>query len=52
MGRKIGRKEKGQTKKEKAKPKSETPGSSAVEDDRMDFGGLPDRDLKKNLGCG
>jgi hypothetical protein len=22
------------------------------EDGRLDFGGLPERDLKKNLGCG
>jgi hypothetical protein len=22
------------------------------EDTEMDFGGIPDRDLKKNLGCG
>jgi hypothetical protein len=25
---------------------------SADEDKPFDFGGLPDRDLKKNLGCG
>ena len=26
--------------------------SRSKEEDKMDFGGLPDVDLKKNLGCG
>ena len=32
-------------------PKPEQAGSED-EIDRNEFGGLPDRDLKKNLGCG
>jgi hypothetical protein len=43
----------------KTKPKPESPtGQKAQEhtkeenDNAMDFGGIPHRDLKKNLGCG
>jgi len=45
--------------KKKAKPKkavskdlkvSKTPNDAKSQE--FDFGGLPDRDLKKNLGCG
>jgi hypothetical protein len=34
------------------KPASQEPPRSIDEDKPFDFGGLPDRDLKKNLGCG
>lgn len=37
----------------KVEPKTEKPASVSDEDSRPDFGGLPVRDLKKNLGgCG
>jgi hypothetical protein len=41
-------------KKEKAsKQKGKTvPESPAVEEKPFDFGGLPERDLKRGLGCG
>lgn len=40
-------------KKEKDKPeKKQPPEKEAEKDDAFDFGGLPDRNLKKNLGCG
>jgi len=44
--------------KKKAKPKDVVPdpkSEGAVKPEKekpFDFGGLPDRDLKKNLGCG
>jgi hypothetical protein len=41
-------KQKKQPKTEKA-PKTE---DKETERERSDFGGLPQRDLKKNLGCG
>jgi hypothetical protein len=34
------------------KPEPQEPARSADEAKPFDFGGLPDRDLKKNLGCG
>lgn len=37
--------------KEKEK-KSSIPRENSEEEKPFDFGGLPDRDLKKNLGCG
>jgi hypothetical protein len=41
------------TKAEKPKvPPQDNPETKKDDDDRPDFGGLPDRDLKKNLGCG
>lgn len=43
-------------KKNNKKPKSENkPVNKKVEDtkpEEFDFGGIPDRDIKKNLGCG
>ena len=41
----------------KAAPKREEPSAkpeeqSVKEEESFDFGGLPKRDLKKNLGCG
>lgn len=39
-------------KKEKEKEKKQSPREEADKDHAFDFGGLPDRDLKKNLGCG
>lgn len=39
--------------KVKDKPeKKQPPEKEAEKDDAFDFGGLPDRNLKKNLGCG
>ncbi len=37
-----------------ARPANEPAGAAVEqrEDDRDDYGGFPDRDLKKNLGCG
>ena len=46
------------TKKNRKKNKKETPAShpteeGVTEDEKSgDFGGVPQRDLKKNLGCG
>lgn len=45
----MGKKKK-KTKKEAPKQK-DTP-EEQIEDNPSRFGGLPDRDLKKNLGCG
>jgi len=38
----------------KSKEKVKDPPKSAEREDEkpFDFGGIPDRDLKKNLGCG
>ncbi len=33
-------------------PKGSSPDTSTTDDTPFDFGGLPSRDLKKNLGCG
>jgi hypothetical protein len=39
---------------QKVKPdeKKQPPVKEAEKDDSFDFGGIPDRNLKKNLGCG
>jgi hypothetical protein len=34
------------------KGKKSKPAKGQEQEDRFDFGGLPKRDLKKNLGCG
>lgn len=42
-------------KKEKVKKEGrikESSQNTEPEEKKFDFGGLPDRDLKKNLGCG
>jgi len=40
-------------KEPKAEPEKKIPEASAEEPEKpFDFGGLPQRDLKKNLGCG
>ena len=38
--------------KSTAKPTPQEAIKSAYDDKPFDFGGLPERDLKKNLGCG
>jgi hypothetical protein len=38
--------------KEKVKIKEQAPVTAADEEKPFDFGGLPQRDIKKNLGCG
>lgn len=38
-------------KKIKEKEKKQPPEQEAEKDHAFDFGGLPDRNLKKNLGC-
>jgi hypothetical protein len=38
--------------KEPKKAEPLAPTQATEEDKPFDFGGLPDRDLKKNLGCG
>ena len=35
-----------------AKPETQNQVEPAGDEERMNFGGLPMRDLKKNLGCG
>ena len=39
-------------KKSKTEVKKEVPKEEPEKDERFDFGGLPHRNLKKNLGCG
>lgn len=39
-------------KKAKDKEKKISPTEEPKKDETFDFGGLPDRSLKKNLGCG
>ncbi len=39
-------------KKTKEQVKKQPPEQEAEKDNHFDFGGLPDRNLKKNLGCG
>jgi hypothetical protein len=38
--------------KEPMKAQPPAPAQGTEEDKPFDFGGLPNRDLKKNLGCG
>lgn len=38
--------------KAKKQEREQPPEKEAVRDDAFDFGGLPDRNLKKSLGCG
>lgn len=38
--------------KPKEQEKKQPPEKEAEKDSAFDFGGLPDRNLKKNLGCG
>jgi hypothetical protein len=38
--------------KEKAKLREQAPVTASEEEKPFDFGGLPQRDIKKNLGCG
>jgi len=46
-------KQKGSEKKLKDEtPESDSENLEENEDEETGFGGLPDRDLKKNLGCG
>lgn len=48
----LGMKKRG-SKKEKIKPveKKQPPEQETEKDTAFNFGGLPDRNLKKNLGC-
>lgn len=47
MKKKVPKNEKTKTAEKKQPPEQE-----AEKDKAFDFGGLPDRNLKKNLGCG
>jgi hypothetical protein len=47
MKKKVSKKEKTKTVEKKQPPEQE-----AEKDDGFNFGGLPNRNLKKNLGCG
>jgi hypothetical protein len=38
--------------KEKPKKNEQTQPPAPAEEKALDFGGLPERDIKKNLGCG
>jgi hypothetical protein len=38
--------------KDKVKIKEQAPVTAPDEEKPFDFGGLPQRDIKKNLGCG
>lgn len=50
---KTGKKKKSAPKTAEKKPLPKEPiERDEQENERPDFGGLPDRDLKKNLGCG
>lgn len=46
------KRKKGKTDQQKPKPPSDPKPEETNEDNPFDFGGLPARDLKKNLGCG
>lgn len=48
--KKAGKKDVAEEKTEKPRPKEEKPHEE--DENPFDFGGLPKRDLKKNLGCG
>ena len=48
----FGEMKKKKPKAAKEKPKQPPPPPDETSDDRFNFGGLPQRDLKKNLGCG
>jgi hypothetical protein len=50
MARKAKRKKKGHRKPNESQVGSEP--TRDVEGTKEDYGGLPERDLKKNLGCG
>ena len=52
MGKEQKKKTKKAGDKSTVKLAPEQPIRSGDEDKPFDFGGLPDRDLKKNLGCG
>jgi hypothetical protein len=53
MGKRKSKKGKITSKGAPEKSRSEGVATPAEErEERPDFGGLPDRDLKKNLGCG
>jgi hypothetical protein len=41
-----------ESKKKKSEPKVKAPEPTDEPEKPFDFGGLPQRDLKKNLGCG
>lgn len=46
------KKNKGKKQKTEPKKKPQTELTSEEKEKPFDFGGLPERDLKKNLGCG
>ncbi len=46
------KKEKPKAPKNSTKSKADKKGDGVSKPDGFDFGGIPDRDLKKNLGCG
>jgi hypothetical protein len=51
--RKPAKEKKAVEKEEKPQPKQNTQNDEHTESENpFDFGGLPNRDLKKNLGCG
>lgn len=50
--RKLSKKEKLEKDKKGQNDTSRSQKDGKVKDERFDFGGLPDRNLKKNLGCG
>lgn len=45
-------KKKGAPKKKAKEPKIEVNRPASTKEERFDFGGLPEVNLKKNLGCG
>lgn len=50
--RKLSKKEKLEKDKKRQNDTSRPQKDDNVKDERFDFGGLPDRNLKRNLGCG
>jgi hypothetical protein len=49
----MAKKQRSKPKKDKTQVKAEPPKPDANPEEKpFDFGGLPERDLKKNLGCG
>ena len=48
----MAKQKKTKTEKEKEPPKPQEEAVRLPEEKSLDFGGLPERDLKKSLGCG
>jgi hypothetical protein len=48
----MGKKKAAKKPKEKGGKEKQPPAQENTQENTFDFGGIPDRNLKKNLGCG